>query len=342
VEARPKHIFKPSKGFTFYLCIAVGLGFLVGSYFVLAKTFKQQYPQLFEILGGVAMILFGIYCIYYYSNRKIIYVYEDSVVFKSGLIIKKIKLRLDEIESWAELKKTSKHGSWDELYIFTASEKYSFASSNYDDYYTFKDKITKNKHRNNEYEKKSDNKNVWILALVIFLLGLFLLPLGLKPLLLPNSDVSSVQLVKTNQIVIDGIKIKKSGRHSHNIELKFNEFPEFDFKVSGDAFDAMYAENFVDEVHLGDTLTVSVPKDEYGKKMAKTIPLTFWDKYVNYYDIKVYEISHRNTSYLTLNDFAQEEGSRTKSNARIGSIIGIILVGISIFIYIKRKKIAAA
>lgn len=342
METRPKHIFKPTRNSNFYICLLGGIVALTGSYFLISYNIAKAYPQLPEIACGVLLLLFGLYCLYYCFSRKAIYLFEDSIQLKPGLFGRSTEIRIADIQSWAEILKTSKYNNWEELYIFTANQKYRFESYNYDYYYFLKDTITKKKTRNLEYEQKRDRKSIRNFSFFFLFFGLLFLGMGLNFYLRIDAPFPKKPYVTLNQIITSEVKTKREGKSSRSFQLRFNDYPEFNFNIKGNYFRAMYVDDFLAEVQRGDTITVRILKDDFEKKLAKTKPLTFWDKSINYYDIPIASVSHGNKDYLTLADVAVEKNSGRESNAWTLGIFGSVLFGVGLFIYFKRKQIAKA
>lgn len=315
---------------------------MIGAYFVLTANFKKQYPPLPEILCGFALLLFGLFCLFYYLNRRTIYVFSDRFILKSGLFSVSVEIRYDEIQSWAEIQKTTKNRNWDELLLFTSKGKFRFCSYNYFGYSIFKSQITKGKTRNLDYEKHWNVKSISLFSFFFLFFGTAFIALGSYYFITKTKAISPSEFVKIEQIVTSEIKTKRNGKRSRCFELKFNDYPEFNFNIKGNAYKAMYVEDFLAEVSLGDTLLVSIPKNDFEKKISKSKPLTFWDKSFDYYNIPIVTVSHAGEEYLNLNDIAEERKSNRKSNAWILIIFGGILLAIGLFIFIKRKKIAEA
>jgi hypothetical protein len=342
LETKPKYTLFPSKNFDYYLCVLSGIASLIGSYFAFLNAFEKINLQIIDILFSVLLVILGVWCLYYYLSRKIIYVFEDSFVFKYGLAPKKVKLHKDDVQAWAEIHKISKYNNWDELFVFTTFGKYRFASYNYDGYGILKAQITKNKTRNLDYEKKWDSKSVRNFSFFFLFFGLAFLLSGLNYLVIKSKPITSNELVKITQIVTSEIKIKKEGRRSRYFELRFNDYPEFMFNVKGYGYSATYSDEFVNDITLGDTLTVSIKKEDFEKKIAKTKPPTFWDKTINYYDIPVFGIAYKDKEYLNLNDYNKRKKSSRKSSGWWLLGISVFLLAIGLFIYIKKKEIAEA
>lgn len=314
---------------------------MIGAYFVLTANFKKEYPPFPEIVCGFALLFFGLFCLFYYLNRRTIYVFSDRFALKSGLFSVNVEIRYDEIQSWAEIQKTTKNRNWDELLLFTSKGKFRFCSYNYFGYSILKSQITKGKTRNLDYEKKWNIKNISLFSFFFLFFGTVFLAWG-GYYFLTTATISSTDFVKIEQIITSEIKTKRNGKHSRCFEFKFNDYPEFSFNIKGNSYHAMHVEDFLADVSLGDTLIVSIPKNDFEKKISKTKPLTFWDKSFDYYDIPIVTVSHTGKKYLNLNDVAKERKSNRKSNAWILITFGGILLAIGLFIFIKRKKIAEA
>jgi hypothetical protein len=342
LETKPKHVFKPTRGSYFYICLLGGIGLVIGACLFISHAFEKTYPQLLDISGAILMLVAGIFCVFYCFNRKVIYVYENSLLIKSPLLQRTTKINNTEIQSWAEVEKKSKSSSWQELLIFTALGKHRFESYNYDDYYSLRSEFTKNFKRNVDYEKDSNTKTALYFGLGLSAIGFVLLSIGVYNLVEKDTPIAADQFVAINQIVTSGIEIKKSGKSSRRISLKLNDYPEFDFNIKGSAYTATYADDFVKNVTIGDTLALLISKEDFEEKIAKTKPLTFWDKSVKYYDISVYGVAHKETRYLTLADYKLEKESLKKSNWITSTIIGTIILGLGLFLFIKRNNTAAS
>lgn len=342
METRPKHVFKPKRDSQFYLFLLIGIGLLTGGCFVISHQFENVYPQLFEISGGIVLLVAGILLLFYCFNRKVIYVYENSLLIKSPLSQRTTKINKSEIQAWAEVEKKSKSSSWEQLVILTTFGKHSFESYNYDNYYSLRNEIIKDIRRDVDYEKKEDVKGTVYFGMFFFVIGLIFLSIGIYHFVKKEPPIVANQFVSINQIVTSGIKIKKSGKSSRRISLKLNDYPEFNFNIKGSAYKATYSKDFVENVSIGDTLTLLISKEDFEEKIAKTKPLTFWDKSINYYDISIYGVAHNETKYLTLKDYKLEKESVGTSNGTLFCIIGAIILGLGLFIFIKRKGIASS
>jgi hypothetical protein len=290
---------------------------------LLSVVFDKTYPQFIEVFFTFFIGFISVYLVFAYFKKRSIYLYKDHISFRFGFLLKSIEVRNDAILSWAEVAKSNKRGEWKELTIFTATKKYRFQSNHYNGYELLKDNITKEKPRNLDFEenwKTPLNRNI---SLLLIVLGLIFLFFSAKSLLNSNKLVDKNQLVETNLIVKSGLKIIRY-KNSESIHLRFTDNPEFEFTIDPSIFNDG-AKKFISDINRRDTLTISISKEDFEKKISKTKPLTFEDKSFGYYTIYLYSISHKDKSYLSLDEYEKHQQSIGQSSFWVCFILGFLL-----------------
>lgn len=341
MDSKPIAVYKPSKNFTYYFVIIVSLGAMVLGCFLFSNSVKKTYPGLLDIIGAGILILFGIYAAYVYLNRRIIYVFNEDYIFKSGFTQNKVTVLKKDILSWSEIGKVNKYSTWNELTIFTAAKKYRFEDVQYrfGDYHDFKKDLKKHVIRNADFEKKEEFRFIKNFSIGFLLLGLIFILTSVNFFLKINEPFNSANYTKIKQVVTSKIKIKKGSKGAKSIHLTFKDYPEFSFDINGDAYRTMYTDDFIQTVKTRDTLYISVLNEDFEKKLAKTKPLSFFDKAINYYNIDLFGIADKREVFLTTTDCAKERKSRRNSNAWTFGVIGFLFFGLALFAFFKKNGI---
>lgn len=333
MQAKPKYEFRPSHDRIEYLIFGIVL--LIAFLYLLTVVFDKDYPQFIEVFFSFFVGFMGIALVFAYIKKRSIYLYKDYISFRYGFLLKRIEVRNDAILSWAEVVKSNKTGEWNELTIFTSNKRYSFQSNQYNGYNLLKENITKDKPQDFDFEedqKAAKNRKV---SLFLMFFGAILLFFSLKNVMSTAKFTDNNQMVQTEQIVTSGLKIKRY-KGSASIYLKFKDHPEFDFCLDAHSF-AGNADDFIADVKYGDTLTVSLLKEDFEKKIAKTKPLTFEDKSFDYYTIHLYSISHNRKTYLSLEDYQKFKQENSDSGFWICFSFGVLFFFSGLYIRIQNQ-----
>ena len=101
----------------------------------------------------------------------------------------------------------------------------------------------------------------------------------------------------------------------------------------------MNAGAFVSETKKGDTLTVSIKKEDYEKKLIKTKPLDFFDKSIYNSDIGVFSLSNKGKTYLSVAHYESELLENQDIGYYIFGGIGIFLLLFGIYAIINSRSL---
>jgi hypothetical protein len=335
LNTRPKYSFTPDKNIALLI---FGIAFFLAAFFLFPGALGKKYPQLFEVLLLTILLVTGLYLIYFYLNPRIVYLYENFIAFRSGVFLREVKIQKSEIISWSEIHKTAKNTEWDELTIFTNSAKYNFLSKNYKGYGLLKEKLTEGVQRNSGFEDDWQKRITIKAGKIMIISGIFFMFFCVKSCQKKDEKFDSTQLTEINEIVVAGIKIEKASKGRRVIKLQFDSYPEYRFKIDGIAFHAMDTEAFVSETNKGDTLTVSIKKEDYEKKLIKSRPLDFFDKSIYNPDIDIFSLSRKEKRYLSLDQYQNEFRDSHDTYYYLYGIIGFFLLLGGIFTIINSRN----
>jgi hypothetical protein len=91
-------------------------------------------------------------------------------------------------------------------------------------------------------------------------------------------------------------------------------------------------ENFIHNVKQGDTISLSILKDEFAKKITKEKELNFYDKSVNYGIISVFGVSDKNQNYLNIYNYNNELTSDKPYGIWMFGLLGLFLIGTATYL----------
>ncbi|MCJ8155435.1 hypothetical protein MKJ01_16885 [Chryseobacterium sp. SSA4.19] len=103
-----------------------------------------------------------------------------------------------------------------------------------------------------------------------------------------QDNLESIQ--KIGYVKIEGTfnDYKNIGRSSSQILIHLKEYPEFEFSPNN--FLQNQSTYYKKLNTKGEKITFYISPNEYSKKIQKSIPLTFYDKYFEYYKITTYKL----------------------------------------------------
>ena len=306
-----------------------GIGMCLGGYFMMLSAFEGKYVDLFSLIFALLIGAGGVFflgCIFF--MEKIIITNDTLFIqYLTGQSKKKIPLR--DIESYIEVEKKAKNNTWQELTIYTPTQKHKIISSHYTEYLTIRRILTKDKSYNTlaeQWKKYFSNRNFgW--GFCIFAV-LFLCIFSWLYSSRNNDPITSSELIFVEGRLINPLEIKRSsaGRRSRrktsSITVQVNPYSEFNFKLSDKGVRAARALELVNEVRPGATIRLQILKEQYQKKLTETMPLEFWDKYRDYDEISIYGIESEDKVYLDYRLYIREIEEDKED-----PILGILFIG---------------
>jgi hypothetical protein len=319
-----------------------GFGTFFLSYYLTNNALSNEYPQIAGIILGTFFGVFSFICFYSVYNLNILILSQDKLKVNSIFGNTKKVIRLNEILSFNEIEKQTKHNKWKDLTIFTQYSKLKISSGNIENYYLFKNKLTSGKRRNLESEiewaRKSNRKfGIGFLILgILFSIGMFNVFKNRNQELSPN-EITSIEGKITNEV-----EITKGNKGKRSIEIRIEQFPDFKFNLSGNSYYASNSKNYLAKVTKGDLISIDLKTDTYLKKLTKEKELDFWDKTVNYKLISVYGLRDENYTYLTLEKYNERRKSDSSSwGFWVFLILSLSITGSGLwFLWISKKPVA--
>jgi len=320
------------------ILVVGGFGTLFLSYYLTNNALSNEYSQISGIILGLIFGLFGVICFYSIYNLDVLILSSDKLEINSIFGNQKKVIYLNEIISFNEIEKESKYYKWKVLTIFTSNSKFKISSSSFENYNSFKDKLTNKKNRNIqselEWARKSNRKHgiAFLIIGILFSFGLFnLFKSG-------NQELNIKDITTIQGEIINDVEIKKGNKGKRSIEIRISEHPAFKFKLSGNSYYASNSESYVSKVKKGDLISLDIETDIYLKKITKEKQLDFWDKTINYKLISVYGLKDKNYIYLTLENYNNKRKEDSSWGLWFLAFICFSLIGSGIWSLWNSKK----
>ena len=117
-----------------------------------------------------------------------------------------------------------------------------------------------------------------------------------------NRIIKSDELTQIKGTLANHPKIETAEQGSPWVSIKLKEYPEFKFDVSEIKYEAFKAKEFVNEIKLGDTISIDILSYDYNTKIKKDKSLRISEKLINYSFIEPYGLKANGKSYITLAD----------------------------------------
>ena len=302
--------------------ILVGIGILKFVTFLGQRAFQEEYLQLTDLFLVVFLGIYGIACIATVLIIPKFEIYKDRLEIKSIWGTTRKIIYRNEIISWAEKPK--------QLTIFTNQTKHKIYSVTCRNFDKIKNELTKETHRNTNYEIESKERETKIIkrcqmfqALAYFLLGCFLFFCVYRPIISKNTDPRSEQLTS-----IKGIITNVSRIGDPPIMLRLLQYPNFTFNIDGNKYYATYVADFISKINAKDTITIDILTDEYEKKITQDRPMSFFDKRIDYRFISIYGLRTKENTLLSSRDYNNEKKS---DKSFILVLLGVFFCGLSLY-----------
>lgn len=313
---------------------------ITGSVVLFRQSFAGKYLELVSLIFCLFFIGFLIVVFYALLSFNKITIENKTLTVSSLFGRKKKEIYLPLIHYWIERTKKDKYSTWYELTVFNDTGKHMISSYLYSNYDEMKSALVNYGYRNVEKEQLIERKKGKRASIILFSIGVALLSLCMffyfKK---PKPDIVSAQLKMISGLLDNEPKVIKGSKGERSLELELKNYPEFEFKISGSTFSATYAEDFVNNVKIGDSIFLNIDSAEYGKKISNTIPLGFFDKTVGYKHIGVIEFASGPYTYLSLEDYnIAHKGNNTQLILFL-LIMGLFFTGLGVFSFKAKDKI---
>lgn len=289
-----------------------------------------------NLIPGSCFALFAIYILYYVLALPKIHIYTDKIVLHQFLgIVKKDVLR-SEINSWTTREKESKYGNYEYLYLTLNENKIvklnSFEYANFEE---VKWAIIKNKPQNTILKDKLDRKEIIKLSIILLFLSILFIYIASQYYKDESLTKNDIQLIKGK--LTEDIELKR-GKKSKSLLIKLENYSDFEFKIGSLALKETAYDDLMNDIKKGDSIYLSIEKEEYLAKVNQTRQLNFRDKYFFDNTIFVVEVRSKGFAYLSSADFNKVHRNNDYWGMGFFGIFGILLLITGIYIYPKDTK----
>lgn len=289
-----------------------GFGALILSYFLVRKSLDTDYPQILGLLFGGFFGLIGLISVMYFFTFNVFELDKEKLIVRSIFKTPKKTIYLRDIISYTDSDQENESSNNAQFTIYTIKEQYVISNYSNTNYLRFKRILTKDKFRIESQKKLNPYKVNRLFSLALILIGLAFL-FGLWHLHKKGGqEILPSEIVSLKVTISNKVEIRRS-RNSRSIRIETKEYPNFGFDLSGNSFKATNTDRLITNVRKGDVIEMKILKDVYEKKLAKTKPLSFWNKSINYYSISVFGLKDNNQTYLTLRALNNERKGDTSS-----------------------------
>lgn len=302
--------------------------FIFASIVLIIKSFEGIYFDLITLCFACIFISFSILSVIGIGNIAKYEILNDTLFIHKWFGLQISCIDLKNIE-WYEI--DTENIISKSLSIISNRRKFKLYSAGYPNYYLFKKKVTK-------YGKEISGRpeRMYSLSILFLIIAVFLcIPFGLYELKIGFENQTKYDIKFINGVVSNSIKENNlSGDSGVTICLK--EYPSIFFIIESNVLKITSKDVF--RISNGDELVIGILSNQYEKKIAKTTELDFFDKTVNYSNIKVYNLKFKQTDLITKdlsNNYYQDKFSLV-----MGSIIlcmGLICIVLS-FIILRNLK----
>ncbi len=325
----------------FIIVIPFGIIALVAAYFMVTNSLKDEYPDILSLIFGCLFGLIGVGCLGVIFFLEKIVLKDNKLIIQSLFGRRKKVINFSEIISYSEIEKEGRNTKWKDLTLFTKDSKYMISSTLYSNYDDLEKRLTRGKKKNTNAKKRWKNKLNRRYGYGFLIAGIiFTLILG-NMFIKRNNEVLPNELSRIEGTISDEILIKKSGKRGENISMpiRLEEFPKFKFEVKGYGVRSTNTSQFISDIKKGDRIQLEILTDQYKKKLAKEIPLSFLDKGFNFREIIVYGIKAKNENYFDLENYNNLKTSDRNSIGMYALLaFSISLIGYGIRELFKSKK----
>lgn len=312
------------------------LGLLIAYYFATSL----EYPNYFAIVfWGVPLIVFSISLIRTTLRWGTLFVYKDRIEMYSIFKCRTRVISYSDIIGWSEKMRTLKYDKSDEhliLTIYSSSTSIQIRSDLYKSYPDLKNFI-------GLADDSTIQKPASILELlswaISLLLGIGLLSMAAYKYQALEEKLSPDNIVKIKGTISNKLKISEGQYGSMSLAFRLNEFPDHSFET-GTPFVRIIEENHIlKEIHTGDTIILGMSKEEYHQRILKDITIPLDDRIGYSNALTYYTVSTSTKSYLSLDEYNEENSGYKKRYMYLGIIGGVLCIFFAIKDKPKSKEV---
>jgi hypothetical protein len=326
---KSKLTYIPFYFLTSIICFIIGVKLI--SYF--NENIFSTYSKL---LVGIFLIFFALLILVIYLLIPRIKIYENEIEI-SSIIGKTRFFSINDITSWFTDKIKSKSGEYEKLYlILNSNSKICLKSYSYSNYIEIKNRLIENKSKNNQLNKIAKIRKMKIVSVVVLTVGIVFILIGLKFI---NYSVYNENNIQHFQGVLSQDIILKKGRKSHySVIIKLKNYDNFDFKINTLAIKETFYKDLIKNCHKGDTILLTLSKEEFNKKITLEKDISYYDKLYYFNQVDVLAVEDENYVYLSLKNFNTVQRNNDYWGVGFFEFIGCVFVLIGIKGIIKSRR----
>ena len=264
---------------TFYVLLAV---------FVLRATGRDYFNLdlvcfLFLITGFLSVA----WAAHMYQQTTYVQLLDDSFVVKK-VGKKRATYPYKAIVSHNERLRVDKNTTHYEFAVYLADNWFAIRSNDFPDYDYLKEELSRYGQPGPYREVITPAERTqlgWFISAMALLIGI---TIGLGFALHNPADPNPAQLIALTDIA-DQVNVNRNKGRLVSVTIRLRAHPNFYFEVSRRQFDNP-PDGLQAAIRLKQPITLLIRQSEFRKKLIKTEPLTFGDKYDGYKEIKVFGV----------------------------------------------------
>ncbi len=305
--------------------------------FVMAATSGQAYPDL-----SVAPIFFTCLCFIWislfldYASQTTQVQLDDNRFFIKKLAQKAKSFRYDSILAHNERQDNDRNDTFNVLTVYLKGDYFTLKSNEFDQYDLLKEHFT-------QYGKPVPFQKVLTLTernRARWLIGglALLIAANIAFAYLAHNPVNNqpAQLTSITDVVSQVRDVRPKGM-LRGVDISLRSYPDFTFYVSRKSYQSRL-DTLRWQIQHQQPITLLIRASDYRKKLAKTEPLTFGDKFSDYKHILVFGLEQGNGVHLTTSRPVYES-VHTNPTLRTVLLGFLFLVCWAVWIYIDQHKV---
>ncbi|MFT3796123.1 hypothetical protein [Flavobacterium sp.] len=152
-----------------------------------------------------------------------------------------------------------------------------------------------------------------------------------------QADVGPKETIQLNGTLSENLKTERH-RRSQSLVIKLAEYPGLQFHIGGVSLKGTASSDLKADLHIGNPIRLTISQTDYGKKITRKIPLSFWESYWNFERIHVLEASTDEFDYLTLADYNRVHRQNARWGMGVFGFFSVLFLAAAALFYAKRHE----
>jgi hypothetical protein len=317
--------------------VVVAVFMLWLGWYLAAGLFETEYWDFVKVCVGAFFIVAGLLLIYIVINYRTFYFYDKHMeVYKWGKNLQHFipYTAIDKIE---EIEFKNKHGRAYTLALQNRGLIIKIASDNYKNYAEIKELLANKTEKLIGTNQAAQRAQARIGGVMLAVLGLAIMLIYFQFIYsLTQAKVGQTSAIEAT--ISNDAEIIKGKKGSRYVAIYLDEYPDFKFDLSGNAYKAMNAAAYLQNVYKGDKLVLEVSATDYTTKLVHTAEPGFWVKHLSYNTIDVFALKDANHVYLSREDYEQQYTEYNDPGKIIVLFLGLVLFALGSVLYFKNRE----